>query len=218
MRKRHADALLARRSNARKMSAVNRRAVAVGGYASPNQGPELKYLDDTLALLQAGVATFQSPLCINSMPAGATAVTRIGQKIHMKSILLRYTLTLEGAGGSPCRIMVVYDKQTNAVAPGVADILLANDFNSPNNLTNRDRFVTIFDHITEPVSDQNNWSVSGTLFKTFDLETIFNVGTGTGVVADIKSGSLLVMAAQNGEIITTAPVLAFRTRIRFTDA
>ena len=68
--------------------------------------------------------------------------------------------------------MVVYDKQASATAPGITDILLANDFTSPNNLSNRDRFVTLSDYVTDQLSTASNLSDTGVIRKGLNLETL----------------------------------------------
>ena len=76
-----------------------------------------------------------------------------------------------------------------ATAPVITDILLANDFTSPNNLSNRDRFVTLSDYVTEQLSTASNLSDTGVIRKGLNLETMFNAGS-AGTIGDITSGSV----------------------------
>jgi len=123
---------------------------------------------------------------------------------------------ITATGGSPCRILVVYDKQANAVAPTITDILLADDFHSQNNLSNRDRFVTLCDHITDPIGAQNVIFCADNIYKKLNLEVMFNQGS-VGTVGDITSGSIYMFVAQAAGIATITPLLTFRSRIRFSD-
>lgn len=192
-----------------------------GGWANPVRGGELKFIDTTGAFAPAfATATFTTPaILLNGVAPGSTAETRVGRKITMKSLYIRYNWARGGptsTGGSPARILVVYDKQTNANLPQITDILLTDHYLSQNNLSNRDRFITLFDHITEPISDAANACVSATLFKGMNLDVMFNGGA-AGTVGDITSGSVVVFVAQSSKIGTVTPALDIRSRIRFTD-
>jgi len=94
--------------------------------------------------------------------------------------------------------------------------LVSSAFNQLNNLSNRDRFVTICDEMVAPISVQGNYMVSGTIYKTLNLETMFNAGS-AGTIGDITSGSLYMIVAQGGQIGVTAPTFLARTRVRYTD-
>lgn len=195
-------------------------AKRIGADAGKGTKSELKFIDNSLGPLAVVAATNNWTLqaLLNGVQSGSTATTRIGRKMVMKSILLRYSASLAATstGGSPVRVLVVYDKQANAAAPAITDILLADDFESPNNLSNRDRFVTIFDHITQPISIQNNYSVADTLYKKLNLETMFNTGS-AGTIADITSGSVYLLTSQDGSIGTANASIQLYTRIRFDD-
>lgn len=191
--------------------AMTRRAAGVG---------ELKFIDlSNTMTTNIGGSGFSALNLLNGVAPGTDATTRIGRKIRIKSLLIRWKANLQptSVGGSPIRLMCVYDKQTNGAAPTAATILLADAFLSPNNLDNRDRFVTLFDIITDPLSVAGDVEIGGTLFKKLDLETMFNSGT-AGTVADITTGSIYLMAAQAGSVTTAAPTVVFRSRVRFEDA
>lgn len=200
-------------------SSTTRRAIAVGGYAMPSRSGELKFKDvSLLSTVTVAVDTFSSPVLLNGMATGATATTRIGRKITLKSLLFRYRLNTVATtiGGSPIRFLIVYDKQANAAAPTILDVLEADDFTSPNNLSNRDRFVTLCDHITQPLSENGNQGIADVVYKPLNLETMFNDGT-AGTISDITSGSVYLFFAQCSGLTTGAPVIEYKTRIRFSD-
>lgn len=162
-------------------------------------------------------ATFVSPLV-----QGTSATTRLGRKVAWIKWHCHYTATLQ-AGGSPStgggqiRCRLVFDKQTNAAAPAVLDIFQTNDFHSANNLSNEDRFITVADWLTEPISVNNNFSVSGVVTRNLDLESIFNTGN-AGTVADVQSGSFyLLFCLPFATITTTSPIMNFYSRFRFVD-
>lgn len=201
------------------MSGVNYQAVRTGGWANPSTTAELKFIDvSSNANPAAGAATFSTPVLLNGIASGSTAETRIGRKIVLKSLYLRAFVNLNATStfGSQIRVIVFYDKQANATAPAITDLLLADNYLSPNNLSNRDRFVVLCDEMMEPISVNANNSTAITVYKKLNLETMFNGGS-AGTVGDITSGSVYLMTAQNGIIGTAAPSFVFRSRIRFLD-
>lgn len=203
----------------RRRSALTRQSMAVGAYAGTKIRAEKKFIDvSATSTMTAASVAFSAATLLNGCVPGATASDRIGRKIHMKSLLLRYTFRLPASSGGSgeCRILVVYDKQPNGATAAITDILLADDMRSPNNLSNSDRFVTLVDEITSPVSAVEIEEQSGVIYRKFNLETAFNAGT-AGTVADITSGSILVFAAQSGGLTTNAPLCLFRARVRYVD-
>jgi len=200
---------------------IARQAMRTGGWASPSTGPELKFVDTSQNAVGTLNDNFSAPGAtnlLNGIATGSDASTRIGRKVILKSVYVRYTFQLgaTSTGGAPHRILIVYDKQANATAPAVSDILVSSAFNQLNNLSNRDRFVTICDEMVAPISVQGNYMVSGTIYKTLNLETMFNAGS-AGTIGDITSGSLYMIVAQGGQIGVTAPTFLARTRVRYTD-
>ena len=76
---------------------------------------------------------------INSIGQGSDYTQRIGRKVVVKSIFIRFTLIPNSANSAPngdfARVIVLYDCQTNTVAPTVADVLsVQTDYLSPLNL------------------------------------------------------------------------------------
>lgn len=203
----------------RSLGPISRQAIRTGGWANPARGGELKFLDvSNNTGPTVDVATFGAGVLLNGCANGSDASSRIGRKIVLKSVLVRYQFAMAPTStfSSPFRIMVVYDKQANAAAPAITDILLTDHFSSQNNLSNRDRFVTIFDHVTQGCGNQSEFSISGVLYKKLNLETMFNGGS-AGTVGDITSGSLYMFVAQTGRIGTASPTQATRIRVRFDD-
>lgn len=204
-------------------SSTSRQAMRVGAWAGRfTQGPEMKFKDTNAATsLAVSAATFSTPaaaLLLNGLVPDSTATGRIGRKILLKSIYLRWTSAMQASStlGACVRTIIFYDKQANTAAPAVTDVLLADDFHSPNNLSNRDRFVTLLDDVSTPISSINEFVASNQAFKKLNMETMFNAGT-AGTIADITSGSIYIMFAQSGAVGTAAPIVTWRARIRYTD-
>jgi len=187
------------------------------------RAPEKKEITNGVQTIVSGIAveTFTAITAaslLNGVVQGTTAETRIGRKIRMRSLDIRWTWNLQSTstGGSPVRCVVVYDKQSNAAAPTIAQIFNTNDFLSPMLLANSDRFIILRSFISEPVSLNNNLSVSGHEFVPIDLDVIYN-DTNGGTILDIQTGSAYLMIAQNGSIGTAGGEFTFISRIRFDD-
>lgn len=116
--------------------------------------PEIKYLTvayTSTALVQAGNTTGLNANIVQGTAAG----NRVGQQIAQKSVYWQYILTL-GTTPTPacCRIMLVWDKQSNGnAAAGITDVLevvagtppVPLPIYAPMNMANRDRFVVLSD-------------------------------------------------------------------------
>lgn len=191
------------------------------------RNPEKKEITkaNTQIALANGVVTFVAIAAanlLNGVVQGTSAETRIGRKIRMRSLDFRWTAataTTTNASGGNLRVLIVYDKQANAALATVAGILNTDDFHSPMNLANSDRFTVLRSFLTPTIGfgTSEGASTSGHEFIPMDLETIYNDGV-AGTIADIQTGAVYVMVAQNGNIVTTgAPIFNFISRIRFDD-
>lgn len=180
---------------------------------------EIKVTDATINVDPAfGSAAFTTPTLVNALAIGGDYNNRVGRKVVFTKLMVRWLVSQQSStGGANFRILVVYDKQANGVAPSMTDILSSNDFSSFNNLNNRDRFITIIDHITESVSQGGNASGAGVITRKIALETIFNADP-TAVIGAINTGAIFLMVAQSGGDITTSPDFHCRVRLRFNDA
>lgn len=205
----------------RSLGPISRQAIRTGGWANPVRGGELKYVDvNSTALSTAfGAVTWSTPLLLNGLSTGSTATTRVGRKINLKSVYCRWTAALGAFTANSngiFRIVIFYDKQANAAAPAATDIFEVNEMRSPNNLSNRDRFVVIADMTTEDLSVGNTLQLAGQCYKKINMETMYNSGS-AGTIGDIASGSLYAIASHTGTFLTSSPTLSTYFRVRFTD-
>lgn len=213
----------------RKKARTNSRAIIgssglrTGGWRGvPGRRGELKYVDKSqpdTAVPEAGTLYL-----LNGLVPGTGASQRIGKKAVMKSLQFRCATSGGAPGAVPfqgfVRYLFVYDRQSNATAPTVANILEASIGSSMMNMDNRDRFLVLADK--QFAIDQNggNQSSQCKMYRKINLPTIFNAGT-AGTIADITSGSvyLLTIATQGfSSGATNSPYCTFYTRIRFDDS
>lgn len=177
----------------------------------------LRALPTTVGVV--GAVTFTAATLLNPTVQGTAATgQRLGRKITMTSLLVRYSCTLAttSVGGAVARILIVYDKQTNGATPAITDILTNNDFTSPMNLDNTDRFTILMDELTDPISVGNNFSIAKNRYVKMKLDSVYS--TNNGDVTDIKTGGVFAFIAQTGGVTTTVGTVDSFTRIRFLDS
>jgi len=196
--------------------------IRTGGWRGvPGRRGELKYVDQTQN--NTVIPTLGTLILLNGIAPGTGASQRIGKKVNIKSIQFRCSIGGAATGVTPfqgfVRFLWIYDKQTNATTPTVANILEATSGVSPMNMDNRDRFVVISDK--QYAIDQSGGHQSGQIkmYKKLNLTTVFNAGT-AGTVADITSGAiyLLHIASSAVSAPTNNPVFTHYNRIRYDDS
>lgn len=185
--------------------------------------PEKGYVDsgNTTITLGNGTADFATAgaSLLNGIAPGTGMTQRKGRKVLMTSFQIRWNFkfgaTVNGSGA--VRIAVVYDKQANAAAPTAALLFTADNFLSPLNLSNSDRFEILYSKVSKPIAITNEQTDQGDFYRKLNHAIHFNTGT-AGDITDITTGSVYLFAAQSGGIgSTAAPQLIFDTRIRFID-
>lgn len=201
----------------RARQALMLQAVRTGGWSNPSTA-ETKFIDVSQAATATTSGAWSSLYLLNGTIQGTEAVNRLGRKITMTSLYLklRFALASTTTQGGFLRVAVVYDKQANGTAPSITDIYLSNNYLSPNNLSNRDRFVKIIDKEIGPLSAQADFAVPLEEFRKLMLETTYNTGN-AGTIGDITTGSLYLLVADSGTFATAQPTFSFQSRIKFTD-
>jgi len=86
---------------------------------------------------------------LNLVATGTDFTNRIGRKILMRSIYIRYRVNnFDNSSVNNCsRVILVSDMQTNGALPAITDVLDTIHAESQVNLNNRDRFRIIWDKI-----------------------------------------------------------------------
>lgn len=179
-----------------------------------SQGAEKKYLDVNLPVVlptlakaagTGGNTSGTQNQILNACQLGTDATQRIGRKIVMRSILMRYIQTLQdnagatdpiaGATAGSIRVMIVLDMQANGTALTVADVLVGAGGTANvagNNLNNRERFRVLFDkfRVIDPSGPRN---VMFKCYKKINIPVQFNGGN-AGTIGDIQTGALWWLA------------------------
>lgn len=157
---------------------------------------------------------------LTAIPAGAGAQERVGRKIQLKSMMIRW-VTSTNASASDVRILVIYDRQPNGVLPTISEIVqgIASPtnptYNAPMNLGNSDRFVVLVDEISHTLlgNAQGINQRTGKIYRKINLPMQFN--NQLGDITGISTGSIYIMTATPSG--TSGQGLGYYSRIRFTD-
>lgn len=193
-----------------------------------NKGPtpEKKNLDVLTANPITFAQTTANLALLNGCDDGATAITRVGRRITMTSLYCRWvgSLAATTTGSSPLRLLIVYDKQTNAAAPLATDILQVDQIVSLQNLSNNRRFKVLADELIDCVGTAGPQSWQRTIWRDFTnggkkpgLNVEFNAAS-TANVDSITSGSVYALFYQQGTLLVASPTGSMYSRIRFSDA
>jgi len=156
---------------------------------------------------------------LNGIAQGTDFNQRIGRKFTIKSIYIRAE-AFQGTAApvtANCRILIVYDSQTNSANVTVSNVLnvgASNPTTAMNELTNRDRFKILLDW-TDTISPQGPQGLFMKKYLRCDLETI-NSGT-ANTFGSIQTGGLWMLVIGDNAAGTANPVGASQVRIRYVD-
>lgn len=187
-------------------------AAQIGAVAS-STAPEKKNLDTSSTLTGAAASQFAPLNFLNGIARGASPNERIGRRIVLKSLLVRWQAPTSQA---PFRLLVVYDHAPNAALALITDVLTADAINNPMNLVNNDRFMVLHDELVN--QNSSGQQCVGKFYiklgpKGVGLQCQWN-GNATGTIADITTGAILFTACSASGGTVSIP---FISRVRYTD-
>jgi len=167
--------------------------------------------------------TWHAGWVLNRPSVGTQPYNRVGRKITMTKIQLRYWFGDNNSGNGPAkfRILIVYDKQFNTVIPPISEVLDIH-FTGPdpaafNNLGNSDRFLIIADVITECAISFYDVPF-GIISRNVQLDTIFNnTANDNGDGDSINTGAVIMYVCQCLVPLVTHSVMYFNSRVRYND-
>lgn len=181
-------------------------------------GPEVKVVDDE-ANTTAVTSTPQFFL-LNGLQLGDTVSAREGRMIKLNSLYFRAFLR---RGTSPTvvqqavRAIILYDKNPNAATPSVTDLLVSSNVTSHLNISNKARFIILYDdlnYIDQSVQQDHG---SYRVFRKLNVPTLYN-STNNGTITDIVNGAVfLFLLGTNAETDEDVPRLVWSSRVRYTD-
>lgn len=184
--------------------------------------PELKFIDVAGSLGVINGTQWSELDFLNPIQTGATASERIGRRLQLKSVLFRWN-GASLSNGFAFRVLIVYDREPNGAIPLITDVLEANNFNSPMNLSNANRFVILADelHGNEGYSYVGSITSSaglyrcGKIYKKINLPCGFNA-LSTLDITSITQGAVFALVGVPANVTTTVG-LGYFSRVRYTD-
>lgn len=170
------------------------------------------HYSDLNATVQA--TTTYSVILLNGLSIGDTSTTRTGQSIKMDRLDLRFYVVANATSVSNLtRVIVVYDRQTNAAAMTSADLLVSTNPNSPYTFGSQNRFIPLYDECFA-MSYNGNSIITKSMTLPANQHVTFNTGN-AGTVADIVTGSLYLLVASKD--LANPPDFTYWSRIWFVD-
>lgn len=203
--------------------AIKRRGYAPAFYRRrmipQGPSPERKAID-------VGPGTYEcsstgSITLINPCARGDALNERIGRKTFMRTVQVVGQVSPTDTTGilQVARVLVVYDSQPNAAAPGITDILTAATDRGLVNLSNSLRFKIVMDK-RYALYDNTGTSCRPEIideFRILNLPVHYNSGD-AGTIADITTGALWLITCGDAASGTTDSTAKITTRVRYTDA
>ena len=190
---------------------------------TPGKG-ELKFLDTNLSASPvASTGSFiPNTGSFLAIAQGTGESQRIGRKATIKYIGVRYRLYLENSNSAvathdTCRVILYWDKQCNGTAASVTDILETANYQSFNNLANKERFRVLSDKSHTLVSRSANsttWGEDAASAQIHLKVTIpIEYSSTTGAIGEIRSNNLCFLCLSEGGHVEFEGKL----RVRFDD-
>lgn len=200
---------------------------------------ELKVIENTNYSISNVICAAASPTLLNGVDQGTDYNQRLGRKIVIQSIYLRMGITPAVAAsyvtgnvahtGQKVRVMLVVDKQTNGAAFSATDLLGGGaTTESMNNLSNRERFVVLYDKVMNfgpGYYSAGVWQPLGgytgipffKIYKKIKIPTVY-MGTGATVGSIATNGLYLIGLTDTSTANATNLAFYGTYRIRFRDA
>lgn len=212
---------------ARDLMSLQKGHLRVGGnYGRYNTSEsETKWFDTTDPSTIVPIGGVVLAPSLNLIPEGTTESSRLGRKARVVSIHIKGAILLPGTANSTAaldrvRFIVLVDKQANGAAPIVTDYLETAQINSFRNLSNSQRFTSLYDKTRVLHSNAGAGADAATdiyppMVSTLTINKKLNLplefSSTTGAITEIRSNNIVVMALSEFGFALSA----FTARIRF---
>ena len=177
---------------------------------------ELKAVDTTINQV---ADTTGAVTLLNGIARGDDINERVGRRVRLASLqasIVNYVTPATGIDQTH-RCLIVYDKQSNGVAPAITDVLVSASTVAMPNLDNRQRFVILYDKLMHlNAAAEPGSMVAFKINKRLPYGVQFNSGD-AGTVADIQTGGLFFITIGSIAAGGTAGTFSGRVRVRYTD-
>jgi len=195
---------------------------------SKGSKPEYKFNDigNTIATISTPVAA-TTPTYISGIAEGTDFTNRLGRKVTVKNLMLRYLITNNAqtaAASGAVRVVAVYDRQPNGALPVYSDVFTPAPggqiagTTSMMNLSNRDRFFVLHDK-THEISPQGPQVKYCKKFRKINTDLTFK-GT-DNTIASASSGAMYIFyipdTTTGGAAATKGLSIELYSRLKFID-
>lgn len=184
---------------------------------NPPQGriwPEKKSLTLAGSIGMLGTGIWSELDFLNGIANGANFDQRVGRKIQLKSLFIRWNESSTAPSSNPLRILVVYDKAPEQALPTLLEVVTPNTFNAMNQLSNGDRFITLSDEIHQGIGSGSSTVLrAGTIYKKLNLPSVYIDASNT--IADITTGAIFIACIYPFGILGNG--IGYQSRVRYTD-
>lgn len=212
------------------MSGYQAMVVQTGAAANSRQIEHKAVTLNSLLSVPSGDTTWSTVQLLNGITQGVASTARIGRKIVLTSLQLRWFYDAPSAATNvqyrPFRICIIYDSAPEGVLPSPSLIFDDNSALGNMNLNSSERFIVLHDEYVGgtgslPIANASWGSrgFCGKYYKKFNppLQTHFNATLGT--IADINKGAIYLMFCNfAGAGSDSTMDLFYNSRVRFTDA
>jgi hypothetical protein len=187
-----------------------------------NMGPRIQSEVKSLTTsVSQGCDTTGAVTLLDGMVQGTSAITRVGRQIVVRSVELSLAMHVTPTTGLDQidRFLLIYDRQSNGVAPTIQDVLESNSVFALPNKNNALRFVILMDVVkaVNASTESDSDVVTGRVVRRCNKLVQFNSGN-AGTVADIATGGMFLITMGTLDAGVTAGSLIGRVRVNFTDS
>lgn len=173
---------------------------------------EPKFVDTTFTTAVLGTTLLYSRL--TAIAGGTTDSQRIGNKILLKDLFIRFTIVMNTAATSTIyRVLLFVDKEADGASPTSPTPLAAASTEAPLDMDESKRFVIIRDQYI-PLSINGNRQIGRKIFATLNFHCDFD-GTGSGI-ADAKQNQLYLAFISSDN--TNQSTVSAYSRVKYYDS
>lgn len=199
---------------------VSKPVAAAAAAAAVARAAEFKFSDQNFTL---SVDTTGSTQLCDGLAAGTGVSDRQGREVILKSIQINAKAFATATTGTSqlARLLLVYDRQCNAAAPTLTQVLTAANTVAPRNLDNRHRFKILMDTVV-CLPNRVTATESGPLlvpirfYRKLRHPVEYNA-VGDATITSINTGSLYLMSIGDNAGGATAGQISGTVRIRYWD-
>lgn len=220
-----------RRGNSANKSAKGIAKRAARGVKKLNKLIETKHVDNYFTGQLTTIAAATVPInatVLTSIDGGTGQYNRVGVKVSIKNLLLRYSVQAATTSSTPyvntMRVLVIWQKVWNqgTTVPPIEFFLTTSgnptsDIISPNRWSNRTQFKVLYDKIYHQVDRAaNSTHVGKTVKIPIRREVLYNANSVSGN-ASVENGALWLYLLSDHGAVTTPPYFDVYTRLTFQD-